>query len=113
MRPTPLARYLAALAALACLLTAGRAAAQAPAGEKYALLVGVNQYSEEKLLNDLAYPERDVTELAKVLKEAGYQAHNVVLMTQAVGTQKIRFLPTRERVRMALLLLVNERHPGD
>jgi formylglycine-generating enzyme required for sulfatase activity len=63
---------LVALAALAFVLPLAGPAADAPAeGKKIALLVGVNDYDNRKLEN-LQYAERDMTELAKVLKDAGF-----------------------------------------
>src|SRR4051812_41979624 len=98
---------------LALTLAAGRGAAQAPAGDRLALLVGVRQYTEEKALRDPAYAERDVTELARVLRDAGYPPQRVTLMTQAVGARRLRYLPTADRVRKELQGLLTGRKPGD
>src|SRR4051794_11392521 len=106
-------RRLAALTALLLGLFAGSAAAQPPGSGKYALIVGVREYSEEKSLNELAYAERDATELARALQEAGFKEGNVVLMTQTAGVKKLRFLPTRERIRKELQLLLAGRKAGD
>src|SRR5438067_1940123 len=68
-------------------------AADAPKGETYALLVGVHNYSEEKVLHPLAYAEADVTDLAQVLRDGGLAPGNVVLMTQAAAAGDPRFMP--------------------
>ncbi|MBY0458519.1 MAG: caspase family protein [Gemmataceae bacterium] len=49
-----------------------RAQPPAPKAKKLALLVGVNQYDHAKL-SDLKFAERDATELADVLKKAGFE----------------------------------------
>ena len=46
-------------------------AADAPKGERYALLVGVHKYSEAKELRPLPYAENDVTELAEAFLNRG------------------------------------------
>jgi sulfatase modifying factor 1 len=51
--------------------------AQQPGGQKYAVLVGINHYQHDRL-RDLQYAEADATELADVLKAAGY---TVTLLT--------------------------------
>src|SRR5262245_55247593 len=54
-------------------------------GNKIALLVGCNKYDKRGLADaPLMYAERDVTELAKVLKDAGF---DVRLLTSS-GTNK-------------------------
>ena len=100
----------------ACLLAlhATCAIAQTPAaqGKKYALLVGVRQYDQNEL-RGLPYSEADVTELARVLKEADYQTDNVVLLTQTVGAENVRFLPLAANIRNELRLLLRNRGRGD
>src|SRR5262245_36105281 len=76
-----------------------------PEGRRYALLVGVGQYSKDQL-TPLKFPERDVEELARVLEEAGYPKDNVVLMTARRGPEDARFLPTARQIRRQLGLLV-------
>ena len=65
------------LAAAALLATAAAAPAGPLPGERYALLVGVRSYSEARELRALAYTERDVTELAEVLRAGGYRPESV------------------------------------
>ena len=57
----------------------------AVAGKKYALLVGVNEYDNRTLAN-LSYAERDVTELAKVLKANGFEV--TILLGSGTGAAK-------------------------
>ncbi len=73
-------------------------------GEKHALIVGVRKYDPTQL-QDLNYSEADATGLARVLKANGYRDANVVLMTQTVGADNLRFLPFAERIRAELKLL--------
>src|SRR5580700_888 len=54
-----------------------RADDDAPAGHKYALLVGVKNYDKDQL-RSLRFTEADVNGLAEVLKDADYK--RVVLM---------------------------------
>jgi hypothetical protein len=75
------------------------------AAEKYALLVGVRKYDPNEL-RDLPYSEADVTELAGVLRGAGFKQDNVVLMTQTAGAEDTRFLPLAGSVRKELRLLL-------
>jgi tetratricopeptide (TPR) repeat protein len=89
-----------------------RAEDRQPAGEKYALLVGVTRYVSKEL-RPLPYSERDVTDLAQVLRDHGYRAENVVVMTQAAAVQDPRFTPWAERIRAELALLLKNRKPGD
>jgi uncharacterized caspase-like protein len=106
---TAIRRALTA-APLALLFVATSAPADPPKGERYALLVGVREYDKSEL-RPLKYTEDDVTALAAVLKEAGYA--RVVLMTQAEGANKLRFLPTAENIRVELKGLLEDRRPED
>jgi tetratricopeptide (TPR) repeat protein len=99
--------------ALGSLLTLLGFAAVAPAGERYALLVGVRSYSKTKELRPLPYAEADVTDLAAVLREVGYRPENVVLMTQKAVAEDPRFLPSKEQIREELRLLLQGRAAGD
>jgi formylglycine-generating enzyme required for sulfatase activity len=82
-----------ALVALAAL-----ALAESPAGKRYAILVGVKAYNHADL-PDLEYTERDVEELEKLLKPAGYE---VVLLTTAAGEKDEARRPTLANIRKAL-----------
>jgi formylglycine-generating enzyme required for sulfatase activity len=77
-------------------------------GKKYAFLVGVRQYAEAKELRTLDNTENDVTELAQVLQQAGYNKDNIVLMTQTLGRENIRLLPLRRRIQKELELVLAE-----
>src|SRR5690242_20171785 len=94
---------------ISCVLSVLPALAQKPErpqGEKYALLVGVRQYDPNEL-RSLPYSEADAEGLAKVFLASGYKPRNVVLMTQRVGAEKLRFLPVADRIRQELKLLVD------
>ena len=82
-----------------------------PRGESYALLVGVQKYSEAKELRPLPYSERDVTELARLLRDSGYKADNVVLMTQTAANDDPRYTPMKKRILKELRLLLADRTP--
>jgi tetratricopeptide (TPR) repeat protein len=79
-------------------------------GQKYALLIGVRQYDKTEL-EPLPFTEADVRDLATVLKDAGYDS--VVLMTQTVGAEETRYLPTAENIRRELKLLLGELGESD
>jgi uncharacterized caspase-like protein len=85
-----------AAAAFAALAAAGPLFAQAPAGKKYAVLVGVKQYDHAKL-RDLDYPVADVTELADLLGGSGYQ---VTALTS--GARDRRLQPTLANINARL-----------
>ena len=99
---------LLAVATLACV----PAHAQVPGrlGERHALLVGVRQYDPNEL-RSLPYSEPDVTELAQVLKDAGYR--QVVTLTQTAGAANFRLLPTGANIRTTLKGMLADRDPGD
>src|SRR5262245_30111384 len=54
-------------------------------GKRVALLVGVNHY-DKRGFRDLEYAERDVEELADVLRGAGYEVH--LLTGKAAGSRR-------------------------
>ena len=84
----------------------------AGAGDRYAFLVGVKQYDKTQLTS-LSYTEADVTALADALKTAGYDDANIVLMTQTLGASSARQLPTSQRIRKELDLLLGELESDD
>jgi WD40 repeat protein len=92
---------LAAVAACAALIPA-----EPPAGRKYAVLVGVKEYDHSKL-RPLDYPEADVTELADVLRGAGYE---VTLLTTAAREEKLRPTLANIYARLAEVLEKCKRH---
>lgn len=81
-------------------------------GNRYALLVGVSQYDPTEL-NNLTYPDDDVTALAKVLEQAGYLKENIMLMTQSVGAKNARALPLAANIQTELELLLKGRAKDD
>jgi formylglycine-generating enzyme required for sulfatase activity len=72
---------------------------QESSGRKYALLIGVQEYDKNEL-RDLQYAEKDVTDLADVLRQAGYK--KVTLMTRPVGSRELRYLPLAANIRKEL-----------
>jgi Flp pilus assembly protein TadD len=100
-----------ALVGLVALATSFNAASAR--AEKYALLVGVRQYSGRGL-KPLTYTEADMVDLAKALQLCGFRPENIVLMTQTVGAQKgERFQPESARIRRELQLLLQNRTAAD
>ena len=85
---------------------------QAPAGQKYALLVGVKAYIPTEL-KKLNYTENDVTELAAALTAGGYPADNVRLLTQAAADNNPELLPTGKNILAALEDVARKCQPGD
>ena len=84
----------------------------APKGRQYALLVGVRNYKKDELRR-LDYTENDVTELAQLLRDAGYK--RVVLMTQAeaVAQGDNDLVPTGKNIRRQLRSLLEDRQAED
>jgi formylglycine-generating enzyme required for sulfatase activity len=82
-------------------------------GEKYALLVAVHKYAKTSELRELHYPERDMDDLARVLRAGGYRPENVVLLTQTAGADDSRFLPTSDHIRKELTALLRDREQAD
>lgn len=85
--------------------------ADAPApGHKLALLIAVRQYNKNEL-RPLQHTENDVNGLEKALKGAGYR--RVVLMTQTLGAEETRYLPTGTNIRKELRGILADRREGD
>jgi hypothetical protein len=82
-------------------------------GERYAFLVGVRKYPATSGLRDLQYTERDVEELAEVLKTGGYRPENVMLMTQTQGAADTRYLPLGTNIEKELENLLRDRREAD
>jgi hypothetical protein len=110
-RALPSLAFVSGLVAV-LLLASGRAAAQAEPGDKYALLVGVRAY-ESPELNPLKYPEADVTDLARELREQGYRDENIVLLTQRSAVSTPRLAPRAGNIRQQLQLLLRDRRRED
>ena len=94
------------------MLAAGGVRGAAP-GEQFALLVGVRQYEPSEPLPKLAYPEDDMNALARVLIASGYKTENIKVMTRTEGAQRLRFLPTADKVRKELALTLKRFEPAD
>src|SRR3954447_21960199 len=71
-------------------------------GKKYALLVGVKSYDHYKLA-PLKYTENDVTELAQLLRPAGFE---VALLTDSEGKKDKGRKPTAENIRAGIKKLL-------
>ncbi len=70
--------------------------AQGPAGKRYALLVGINRYRNDRL-RPLDYAEADASELAQLLRQAGYE---VTLLTGSAKADDQ--LPTKSNIERQL-----------
>jgi hypothetical protein len=103
----PLAGLLAALGLGLALPDDCRA--QAPAGKKYALLVGIKEYDSAKLPN-LKWAQNDVEDLGDILRAGGFA--EVRLLSTTRGLARKADAPTGENVRAALkaLLAKKARH---
>lgn len=112
-RPTP-ATLVAVLTGLSLLASVGAVPARSRevAGRKHALLVGVSHYRNAGL-RPLKYAERDVEELAKVLRNGGYGANDVRLLTQREAVRDPRRAPSRENILDTLRGLLKDCAPGD
>src|SRR5262245_2979185 len=98
--PPMLVRTLTCLSLFSGLLATGEVArAQPPQGKKYAILVGVKQYSHDSL-RDLKHTENDVEELGKLLGDGGFD--EVVLLTSSRGAKADASKPTAENIRKQL-----------
>jgi len=100
---------------LGSILAGSISRAQQPAGAKgtkYALLIGVQDYDVNEL-HKLNFAGADVTALARTLHEGGYDARNIVLMTQAVGARAARFLPLAQNICKELNLLLGDLERDD
>jgi uncharacterized caspase-like protein len=69
--------------------------------QKYALLVGVREY-KTPALRTLKYSESDIEDLARVLRDAGFPAANLRILTQERAAKGLRHLPTSENIRIEL-----------
>ena len=85
--------------------------AQENTGKKYALLVGVQEYANGSGLRRLEYTQKDVTDLAEVLKQQGYI---VTIMTESEYKPGKEFvLPDAKKIIKMLTRLVNDCKPED
>ncbi|MEY2724961.1 MAG: Serine/threonine-protein kinase pkn1 [Planctomycetota bacterium] len=76
------------------------------AGRKYALVVGVQKYRVNQPLPDLIYTENDATELAKVLRNGGYNVTTMTTATARVPGQE-HLAPSSDYIRDQLNTILN------
>src|SRR5436190_15877686 len=95
------------VAALVLALAGGRVTA----GERIALLVGVQDYRSG--VTPLDYCERDMTHLAEVLRDRGYKGRNMFLMTTTRGAATPTRDPSVMNIRAALRRVLRDRKPDD
>jgi hypothetical protein len=82
-----------------------------PHGKRYALLIGVNKY--DCSLRDLPCAQNDVEELARTLTRLGYDARNLVMLTDRAGAADPARLPRLANIRREVLALSTECRPRD
>jgi formylglycine-generating enzyme required for sulfatase activity len=75
-----------------------------PKAKRYALLVGVKSYLDRKL-SDLEFTENDVSKLAKLLGNAGYQ---VTLLTDTAGKGDATRKPTAKNIQDQLAAVLKK-----
>ncbi len=87
-------------------------AAEDGEGKKYALLVGVQRYSDGSGLRNLGYTEKDVSDLAEVLTKQGYR---VTVLTRAEWKKQDKdfLLPTAKNIREHMKTLSARCKAGD
>jgi serine/threonine protein kinase/WD40 repeat protein len=79
---------------------------------QYALLLGISNYASDEL-KPLRYAEKDVTQLAKLLRLNYDIETNVLLLTQTNAEQNPRWLPRKKEFRTELTNLLAHRIKGD
>jgi hypothetical protein len=79
---------------------------------KYALLVGVKDYSRSDGLGNLKHTEDDVNDLAALLKDQ-LRYDRVVVLTQERGNQRREFDPTADNIQEQLQSLLEDCRKGD
>src|SRR6185295_11879996 len=97
-------------------------AAMAEDSERYALLIGVNEYNANSNLAALKYAEADMTQVAKALVDAGFKPENIRLMIQGEITDarfkpqrgsSDQYKPRKENIRSELNLLLKNKRAED
>ena len=104
-------RWLVA-AVVPVLVAALLLAAEGDDGKKYALLVGVQRYSDGSGLRNLGYTEKDVADLAAVLTKQGYSV-TVLTRTESIKQDKDFLRPTAKNIRDWLKTLTGRCKEGD
>src|SRR5206468_361695 len=99
----------AGLLAEACPVRAADAA-----GQRYALVIGVNRYLNRDAMKqpDLRFADADAGGIADALQAAGYAPGNVILLTTK-GEQGDRLYATGAHIRKELRTLLRDRTPAD
>lgn len=105
-------RRLPLLGIVPAVVLAGWALAQEPAGKKYALVVGVQRYSEGSGLRNLDYTEKDAADLAAVLEKQGYKV-TVLTRAEAIRQDKDFLRPTAKNIKAHLAALADGRKADD
>ncbi len=100
------------LAAFVPVLMAGLLLAAEDEGKKYALLVGVQRYSDGSGLRNLGYTEKDVTDLGVVLTKQGYHV-TVLTRSEAIKQDKDFLRPTAKNIRDHMKTLTARCKSGD
>jgi TPR repeat protein/uncharacterized caspase-like protein len=108
-RPRHVSARRSLLVAMALLAVAAPLFAAPPEGKRYAVLVGVKKYDHKKL-DVLEYTENDVTELAELIKPAGYE---VVLLTDSTGAKDAALEPTKANIQTHLKSVLGRRRRDD
>ncbi len=105
---------LDAVHALAMLLslTVGTTLADGESGKRAALLVGISYYHPDRFA-ELPGAEPDARGLARILKRNGYANDDVVLMSNRVGAENPKYLPTASRIRKQLRHFVKQHRDVD
>jgi formylglycine-generating enzyme required for sulfatase activity len=85
------------------------------AGKKLALLVGIDRYPSGSGFSSLPFPQRDVNQLAQLLRDSGYQPEHVRVLTREESESKNdpRFLPIGQNVLTEFRVLAGDRKPQD
>jgi uncharacterized caspase-like protein len=83
---------------LATLMLVGTLSSQSDAGEKLALLIGVNDYSKSDALAELEFAAKDVSDLRSTLLASGYAPANVVILNGENGNSA----PSRQNILEAV-----------
>lgn len=99
--------WLSLLQRLALTAALGCTATQAVAGNKAALLVGVNNYSQKSGFHDLQYAAKDVADMRKTLLSMGYEDQDIHVLNGENGAA-----PTRENLQAAINTLETQSPTG-
>jgi len=94
-------------AAIILSVAAVATAAEQTTAQRFALLVGVNEYDHNKL-KSLRFAENDVSALAVVLKSGQYQ---VTLLTTKANSAELK--PTKANIENQLKQILQKCHKGD